>query len=327
MRNLYFILLSLMVTLVLFMVFSYFYKEDTSKKINLDSPIEVVLKSTKGETMDFWAVVHLGIDEAAKEFGIQVNISGPNFEKEINRQITILNEKIKKNPPLIILAASDFKRLSESVKRANDEGIPVITLDSGVDSYIPESFVGTDNIIAGIKAGEKIKILMQNGDRKEIAIIGHLKETTTAIDREAGVRKALEGQNIIGTWFCDVEEDKAYRIAMDLLDNKNLGAIAALNEVATLGVARAMTDTDIKNRVIVVGFDNSVRELTYLEQGIIDATVVQRPYNMGYLAVKTAVQHLNGEKVEPIIDTGSVLITKENMFKREFQELIFPFSK
>lgn len=327
MRNLYFFLLSVMVTLVLFMVFSYFFRENSSKKISLDRPIEVVLKSTKGETMDFWDVVNLGIDEAAKEFGIQVNISGPDFEKEINSQIKILNEKIKAKPPLIILAASDFKRLSESVKRAHDYGVPVITLDSGVDSYIPESFVGTDNIIAGIKAGNEIKKLLQNGYRKEIAIIGHLKETTTAIDREKGVRKALEGQNIIGTWFCDVEEDKAYRIAMELLNNKNLGAIASLNEVATLGVARAMADTDKKNRVIVVGFDNSVRELTYLEQGILNATVVQRPYNMGYLAIKTAVKHLNGEKVEPIIDTGSVLITKDNMFKREYQELIFPFSK
>jgi ribose transport system substrate-binding protein len=76
--------------------------------------------------------------------------------------------------------------------------------------------------------------------------------------------------------------------------------------------------------VSVVGFDNAPRELAYLEEGILEATVVQRPYNMGYMAVRTAVEYLKGHKIEPVIDTGSVLITAENMFKREYQELLFP---
>lgn len=326
MRNLYFLLLSLMATLVLFMIISFFYKQDSSKKIDLDKPIEVILKSTMGQTMDFWDVVTRGIEEAAKEFGIQVNISGPKFEKEITRQIAILNEKIEGKPPFIVLAATDYKKLSEPVNRAHNQGIPVITLDSGVDSTFPKTFVGTDNIIAGIKAGEALDRLMKDDIKNEIVIISHLKETTSAIDREKGVREALIEENIIGTWYCDVEEDKAYKIVMDLMKNEKIGGIVALNEVATLGVARAMEDTPVEKRVKVVGFDNSVRELTYLEQGLIEATVVQRPYNMGYLAIKAVAEYLNGDEVEKFIDTGSVLITKENMFRREFQELIFPFS-
>jgi len=327
MKNLYLFLLSLMATLVLFMIFSFFfYRQEASKKINLTLPIEVVLKSTAGQSMDFWNTVNRGIDEAAKEFGIQVNISGPNFEKEIDRQIIILEEKIKKNPPFIILATSDFRRLSESVNKANDLKIPVITLDSDVDSVFPKSFVGTDNIIAGIKAGVKLKALLKDDIKKEIAIVSHLKGTASAIDRETGARKALVGEKIIGTWYCDVEEDKAYKITMDLMRNEKLGGIVALNEIATLGVARAMSDISAHKRIKVVGFDNSVRELTYLEQGIIDATVVQRPYNMGYLAIKTAAEYLSGEKIDKFIDTGSILITKDNMFKRKYQELIFPFS-
>lgn len=326
MKNWYLFLLSLMAAFMLFIVLSFFYKQNTTEELDLSAPIQIVLKSVEGQAMDFWDVVVVGIDEASREFGVQVEISGPRFEKEINRQINIMNAVIDERPPLIILAACDFKRLVESVEKAKNLGIPVISVDSRIDSDIPVSFIATNNIDAGMKAGKEMKRLMALGERKFIAILSHIKETATAIDREAGVRKALGDENIVGTWFCDVEQEKAYNITMKLLDDESIGGIVALNEVAALGVARAIDERDASSRMIVVGFDNSVRELSYLEEGIIHATVVQRPYNMGYLSIKTAVEYLMGHAVKPFFDTDSILITKENMFKREYQELLFPFS-
>lgn len=325
MKNWYLLLLSLMAALILFMVLSLFYRRNTSKDLKLSKPIEIVLKSTGGHPMDFWNVVKQGIDEASKEFGVEVKISGPRYEKEINQQISIINSVIDKDPPLIILAASDYVRLVPPIEEAHKLGIPIITFDSGVDSDIPVSFIATDNIEAGIKAGMEMKRLISYSPRKEIAIVSHIKETATAIEREAGVRKALYDENVIGTWFCDVEEEKAYLITLELLKNENLGGIVALNEVSSLGVANAIDETGVKDDVLVVGFDNAIRELYYLEESVIKATVVQRPYNMGYLSVKTAVEYLKGEKVDLFLDTGSVLITRDNMFKREYQELLFPF--
>jgi len=326
MKNWYLFLLSLMAAFVLFIALSFFYKQNTPEELELSEPIHIVLKSIEGQPMDFWEVVIQGIDEAAREFGVEVKISGPRFEKEINRQINIMNAVIDERPPLIVLAASDYKRLVVSVEKANALGIPVVTFDSGIDSDIPVSFIATDNIDAGNKAGEEMKKLISLNSRKSIAIVSHIKETATAIDREFGVREALEGEDIIGTWFCDVEQEKAYIITMDLLNNNNIGGIVALNEVAALGVARAIDEREASDSVFVVGFDNAVRELAYLEEGIIKATVVQRPYNMGYLSIKTAVEYLKGNEVETFLDTGSILITRENMFKREYQELLFPVS-
>lgn len=326
MKNWYLLLLSLMSALILFMALSLLYHSNVPEVTVPDAPIEIVLKSTIGPSMDFWMVVDQGIQEAAKEFGLDVEISGPRFEKEIVRQVHVLENVISKKPPLIILAASDYSLLVEPLKKAAAEGIPVITIDSGVDSDIPVSFIATDNIIAGNKAGREMKRLLLSSPRKEIAIVSHIRETATAIDRELGVRSALEGFEILGTWYCDAEQEKAYRITNSLLMNEQLGGIVALNEEAAMGVARAVDEAEAKDRVLVVGFDNSVKELSYLEQGVIKATVVQRPYNMGYLSVKTAADYLHGEKVIPFIDTGSVLITKTNMFEREYQELLFPFS-
>lgn len=326
MKNWYLFLLSLVAAFVLFIVLSFFYNQNTSEELELSEPIQIVLKSIEGQPMDFWDVVNQGIDEAAKEFGVQVRISGPRFEKEINRQINIMDAVIDENPPLIVLAASDYKRLVDSVEKADSLGIPLITIDSGVDSKVPVSFIATNNVDAGNKAGKEMKRLIAENERKTIAIVSHIKETATAIDREKGVRDALVGEDIIGTWFCDVEQEKAYLITMDLLKDRSIGGIVALNEVAALGVARAIDESEASDRVFVVGFDNAVRELAYLEEGIIKATVVQRPYNMGYLSIKTAVEYLKGNEVDTFMDTGSILITKDNMFKREYQELLFPVS-
>ncbi len=326
MKNWFMLFISLIAGLILFIILSVFYVKAAPGELSLEKPVQIIIKSIEGQPMDFWNVVERGINQAAREYGIDVEISGPKYEKDIDVQISILNDVIDKDPPMIILAATDYKRFVEPVTRANNLNIPVITLDSGIDSGIPASFIATDNLEAGKKAGREIKRLIADSENKGIAIVSHIRETATAIDREAGVRSALEGQKIIGTWFCDVMQEKAYRITLELLKNEELGGIVALNEVAALGVARAIEETGSKDRVIVVGFDNAIRELSYLEEGVIKATVVQRPYNMGYLSVKTAAEYLLGNPVPDFIDTGSVLITRENMFQREYQELLYPFS-
>lgn len=330
MKYLFFFIGSLAVALTVFMILTYSFEPGKSEQLDLEKPIVVVVKATViGQPMNFWSVVQQGIDEAAREFGVEVTITGPDHERQIERQVNIVNSVIDGNPPLIILAASDFFLLSESVQRAAELGIPVITMDSGVNSNYPVSFIATNNVEAGIKAGDEMKRLLENqgGDgtgEKSVAIVSHIRETATAIEREAGVRQAMGTETISGTWFCENDEEIAYENTLEILKDQAVTGIVALNEIVTLGVARAIEDSGAADRVFVVGFDNAPEELAFLEKGVIKATVVQRPYNMGYISVKTAVEYLRGGKVEPVIDTGSVLITAENMFQRKYQELLFP---
>ena len=325
MKYLFFFIGSLAVALALFLILTFSMDPGHTDELALDEPIVIVFKATvAGQPMDFWSVVEQGVEEAAKEFGVDVVITGPEHERQIDRQINIVNRIIEDEPPLLILAASDYYLLGESVAVAAEKNIPVITVDSGVNSPHPVSFIATNNIEAGAKAGNEMKRLLPDAPVGSIAIVSHIRETATAIEREAGVRQALDGTTVAGTWFCENDEEIAYNHTMRLLEDPDIRGIVALNEIVTLGVARAVRDAGAADRIIVVGFDNAPEELAFLEQGIIRATVVQRPYNMGYMAVKTAVEYLGGRKVDPVIDTGAVLITAENMFRREYQELLFP---
>ncbi len=283
----------------------------------------VVLKTMKSD-IEFWVTARTGILTAAKEFGMNVEIVGPWDESDVEGQLQVMDQVLGKNPEAIILVASDFHALAPSVEAAAAQGITVLTLDSAVDSDIPLCFVATNNVEAGEKAGSVMADRLEPG--KAVAIVGHVKGAATAIDRELGVRRGLAGRTVAGTYFCENFSDRAYLITKEIMEAyPDLGGIVALNEVSTMGVARAIRDLNLKGRVKVVGFDHSIAEIKLIEDGIIDATVVQKPFNMGYLAVKKTYEALQGRRPERFIDTGSVLITVENIYTPENQKLLFPF--
>ena len=106
---------------------------------------------------------------------------------------------------------------------------------------------------------------------------------------------------------------------------KGTAGILALNEVSTVGAGRALRDLSLGGKVRLVGFDSSLFEIKLIEEGILDATVIQQPFNMGYRSVRAARDAVDGRKPETFIDTGSILITAENLYTPENQKILFPF--
>jgi len=87
---------------------------------------------------------------------------------------------------------------------------------------------------------------------------------------------------------------------------------------------RALEDDGFAGKVAFVGFDSSPKLVDAMAKGHLDATVVQDPIKMGYLAVKAMFEHLQGQPVEKRIDTGATLITRETMGSPAAQALLTP---
>lgn len=288
--------------------------------------IVVVVKAMSPD-MEFWQIVRAGIDTAAVEFGVEPRVTGPWLERDIADQIRIFNEVIDEGPDGIILAASDYEALAPAAERAVHAGIVLVTIDSAVAGDASGSFIATDNRRAGERAGEAMARVLPQGS--SVAIVSHIEEVATSIDREYGALRAL-GQagnyNFLGTSFSENTLEIAYAHAMRLMQEyPDLGGIIGLNETSTLGVARAVRDAGRSPEVRVVGFDHSQEEISFLEQGVIQALIVQKPFNMGYLSLRALIELLQDRPVEPFIDTGSELVTRETMYDPEFQQLLFPF--
>ncbi len=291
-------------------------------------PSIIYVGKTFDNSIEFWRSVSSGIESAEAELGINVQkYSSPN-EQDIETQIEIMERCILKEPDVIILVPSDVARLVPVTKKAVESGISVITLDSHLNYDKIKSEISTNNTDAGKKAGNALSEYLEPDSK--VAIISHIQTASTAIERENGARQALEKKciSIVDTAYCEGSEQLAYENTLRIIkQNPDLAGIVALNEVTALGSARAITQLGLEGKVKLVGFDSSKTEIKLIESGVICATVVQRPFNMGYLATTTAYNVATEGKVEPIIDTGSVVVTKDNMYGAEIQKLIFPFGE
>jgi len=120
--------------------------------------------------------------------------------------------------------------------------------------------------------------------------------------------------------------DTAKRASENLLNQygDRLDGIFTSNESATAGMLLALQDIGKAGSVTFVGFDYSASFIEPLRAGQIHGFVAQNPINMGYLGVKTMVDHLQGKPVSEVVDTGVVLVTPDSFDEPEIQAVIDP---
>lgn len=308
--------------------------------INTDKTrnIHMIVKMNKG---DYWNTVKLGAEAAAKEFNVKLTFKAPDSESDIDGQVVMVEDSIKENADVIILAASSYMGLAQVVDQAAYSKIPVISVDAEVGSARVRTYVGSNGYEAGQKSAERlIRLLSGSG---EIGIINFTNsslnvdpDSTGSIDY--GARDAEEREKgflnyaarypnikVVQISYTSSSTVNAEALTRAMLDNHpNLRGIAALNEIASQGAARVIQNLQLDN-IKMVAFDSSPSMMEQLQEGIVQATVIQNPFSNGYLAVKYAVEVLEGADVPDRVDTGTKLIDLENMLWPENQKLLFPF--
>ncbi|WP_019636874.1 substrate-binding domain-containing protein [Paenibacillus fonticola] len=291
------------------------------------TPVIWYVPKALDSSVEFWVTLHQGVTAAAEEYGAQIIVKGTETESDSSGQITLLRQALVEKPDAVILAATDQRLLLPVAEELTAAGIKLLTVDSGLEGGQTASFIGTDNYEAGQKAG----IMMAEAIRGEglVGIINTVYGSEAALQREQGVRDTLRLYpriTVLESSYSGAIRTRAYELARKLLElEPELCGIVALNEPTAVGAAQAVAELQAVRQVKLIGFDSSMREVVYLEEGVLQATVVQKPFNMGYLAVKTAIDVIKGRDVNDVINTGSVVITKENMFVPEHQKLLFPF--
>lgn len=280
----------------------------------------------KGLAHQFWLTVKAGADAAGKELGYTITWQGPAKETEIAKQISIVQDMISRKVSAIVMAACDANALIPTIQQALDAKIPVITIDSGVNSDLPLSAVATDNI-AGAKAAADALAEMLGGNGK-VGLIPFVAGAGTSELREQGFKEGLKahaGLQLVSTQYCNSDVAKAMSITQDMMTaNPDLGGIFAANEAAAIGAGQAIRAAGKAGQVRLVAFDAAEEEIKMLQDGVVQALIVQNPFNMGYLGVKAANDVLNGKPVEKRIDTGVTTVTQKNFNEPAVQKLLYP---
>ena len=287
----------------------------------------------KGTSHVFWQSVHAGAEKAAQELGVTVIWRGPLREDDRDSQISEVEGFVTRGVSGIVLAPLDESALAGPVADASRNRIPVVIFDSGLKGGDYVSFVATDNRKGGRMAGEHLASLL-NGTGK-VVMLRYSEGSESTNQREEGFLEAIAANHgiavVSSNQYGGADVEGAHKRAEALLSrykaadgSLSIDGIFCPNESSTFAMLRVLQDNGWAGKVRFVGFDASENLVKGLADGDIAALVVQNPLNMGYLAVKTMVDHLHGHPVERRIDTGVQLVTRERMNEPAIQAVLKP---
>lgn len=279
----------------------------------------------KATNQVFWDRVAAGTQAAGEDFGAQIAWDGPADESELSAQVALMQQFTAENVPAILLAPLDSRSLVASVRAARKRGIPVIIFDSDLDSDDYESFIATDNLAAGQICGRTMAAGLP--ERAKVGILRYMEGSASTTAREEGFIQGLAEapQNLRLVElpvFAGPTIESGRTAALQVLDKyPDLAGIFTANESSSAGMLQALRARGKTSQLRFIGFDANDELLAGVAQGDVHALAVQDPFNMGYLAVETAMKVIQGQPFARRIDTGIKMVTADNLEDAEIQQL------
>jgi ribose transport system substrate-binding protein len=287
----------------------------------------------KGTSHVFWQSIHAGARKAASELNVEIIWRGPIREDDRDSQVSEVEGFVSRGVSGIVLAPLDESALVAPVRSAMSRKIPVVIIDSGLkgDDYV--SFVATDNQKGGRLGGEQLAKLLDG--KGKVVLLRYAEGSDSTNKREQGFLDAMKenpGIEVVSSnQYGGADVEGAYKKSEALLGSfkkpdGSLGVdgIFCPNESTTFAMLRVLQDNGWAGKVRFVGFDSADNLVKAMRDGQIHGLVLQDPVRMGYLGVKTMVEHLQGKPVEKRVDTGVRVVTPENMDEPEMKELLQP---
>jgi len=288
----------------------------------------------KGTTHEFWKSVHAGAVKAAQEAGVDIVWKGPLKEDDLKSQIDLAQSFIAQGVSGIVLAPLSDTALRGPVKAAKGARIPVVVFDSDLQGDDHASFVATDNVAAGKMAGDEMaRLLASQPAPRNVVVLRYQEGSASTTHREQGFLDAIKAHPdvtvVSSNQFAGATTESAFATSESLLAAQKaasggVSGVFAPNESTTFGMLLALRKAGLAGKIRLVGFDASEKLTEALGTGDIDALVVQDPFAIGELSVKTMAQILRGETVATRIDTPARLVTKASLGDPAIQALLHP---
>lgn len=255
----------------------------------------------------FFVDLKTGAEEKAKELGVE--IIALDSQDDPAKELSNVEDLITKNVDVLLINPTDSDAVAAAVMKANEAGIPVITLDRASNGGEVVSHIASDNIAGGKMAGEHIiKLLEGKGNVVELEGI---PGSSSARERGQGFNEAIEGSEltVVAKQTANYDRTEGLSVMENILQaNSDIQAVFAHNDEMALGALEAIKTSgkDIK----VVGFDATDDAVKSVEAGELAATIAQQPKEIGSLGIETAVKVVNGETVEKSIPVELKLVVK-----------------
>ena len=265
-----------------------------------------------GSGNPFWAAVQKGAEDAGKANNVKVLVMSPPAESDVQAQVAQIEDQIAKGVAGIALAPTDPTALASVVDKALKKGIPVVFVDTkGTNAGV--SFIGTNNEVGAKMAADYICKGVAKGS--EVAILQGIITQSTGKARSDGAQAGLTacGRKVVAVQPGDWDTAKGQAATENILTaHPNIKGIFASNDNMAMGAIEALRSAKTLKNVMVVGFDGTPAASKAILAGELAASVAQAPVNMGKFGIESLIKLKKGEKLDAVIDTGTVMVTKAN---------------
>ena len=303
-------------------------KTDVEKNSNNNEEIEIALVSNA--LVPFWVPMGKGMEDAGEILGVKVSWKGPE-NSQLSEQLRIIENYVSKGVDGIAISPINQESLVPVINSIAEKGIAVLTMDSDAPESKRFAYVGTNNYNAGREAGKAMLKELPDGGKVAV-FVGNLS-AQNAIDRLEGFKNAVENSNIeiAKVYLDDADKGRARSNVENALQKyEDIKGLLGLYSYNAPSIADAVIAADLKGKVKIVGFDAEPATLIHLENNVINATIVQKPYYFGYLSVQILYNIIKmGEEAvklllpeNRIIDTGVETITPANV--QEYKKKLKP---
>ncbi len=290
--------------------------------------VALVAKSTQTE---FWLSVFAGAEAAATEYNLKLTITGPETEEDYEAQNRMVADAVAAGAEALVFSAIDYENNASAIDDAASAGVKIVAIDSSVASEMVSTYIGTDNYAAGRMAAQAA--LERVEGELTVGIVNYDISSANGQEREHGAVDLLQESGraevaaVINT-LAEAGQAKEDTEAM-LAEHPEINVLLAFNEPTSVGAAEAVSALGLSESVFLVGFDSNVVTVDGLQEGSVDALVVQNPYAMGYLGVESAYKLLagQGDSLEKTVDTSTQVVDRENIFTMDSQKALFAFEQ
>ena len=287
--------------------------------------IQMIVMSINSE---YWLNVKAGSEDELKKHDGKLIYTGPSIDGDIQGQIDMMENAISSHVDGIILIPLDKDALVPSIEKAIKAGIPTVAVDGPVNYDGVTSYIATDNEAGGKLAMETLVKLI--GEKGKVAIVNALAGIPSNDGRNVGAEEALEAYPNVELLEILRGPDQAAALqnAENLLTaNPDIAGIFSAYDRGAIGTGQALINSGKDGQIRHVAFDASADQVQFLKDGVIDALIVQQPYEMGRLAVEYIVKALDGEEVPKMVATDVVVVTRDNMNDADIKKVLNPTGK
>ncbi|MEW6743507.1 MAG: sugar-binding protein [Planctomycetota bacterium] len=278
---------------------------------------------------NFWTIARRGVQDAEREFGVQVAFEIPATGSAAEQQ-EIIEQLIAAGVKGMAISPVDPANQTDMLNQVAERLI-LICHDSDAPMSRRRAYIGTDNYSAGRAAGQLIKEAVLQGG-KMVLFVGTL-DAQNARDRQQGILDEIKGSSIV---YLDTRTDNSdharakANVEEILVSEPDVACLVGLYSWNGPAIAEAVQSAGKVGQVRIVCFDEEEATLQAIKDGVIHGTVVQKPYQFGYQSVRIMKALFDGDDsvIPPNknIDTGVTVVKKDNVeaFWQELKRLLAP---